>query len=73
MDVPGYCDGDYPDWLQEEMPGIMPDEILEKYGSYELTGNGAYYHIEVEHEEAICRDLRARGFDVIRRDDLYFC
>jgi|GEM_PF-1033033 hypothetical protein len=72
-DVPGYCDGIYPDWLQEEMPGTVPDEILNKYGSYEMTSNGAYFHIEPKYEEAICKDLRALGINVVRRDDLYFC
>jgi hypothetical protein len=34
--------------------------------------NGSYYHIEKKHEEAICKDLRALGFNVVRRGDLYF-
>ena len=72
-EVPGYCDGDYPDWLQQEMDFCLPEEILEKYATDEVTSlNGNYYHIEEEHEEAICRDLRAMGFKVIKREDLYF-
>lgn len=71
--VPGYCDGDYPDWLQQDMDSCVPEEILQKYAIYELTAlNGSYYHIEEEHEEAICQDLRARGINVVKRDDLFF-
>ena len=71
--VPGYCDGDYPDWLQQDMDYWLPEDILEKYATNEVTMlNGNYYHIDEGHEEAICRDLKALGFEVIRRDDLYF-
>jgi hypothetical protein len=72
-DVPGHCDGDYPDWLQAEMDSCVPDEILEQYAEHVGTMlNGPYYDIDVTHEEDICRDLRARGFNVIKREDLYF-
>ena len=71
--VPGYYDGDYPDWLQAEMDSCVPEDILEKYADYVGTMlNGAYYDIEMTHEEDICGDLRARGFNVIKREDLYF-
>jgi hypothetical protein len=72
-DVPGYCDGDYPAWLQQKVDECVPEEILDKYAeNLETTLNGNYYHIEGSDEEAICRDLRALGFQVIRREDLYF-
>ncbi len=71
--VPGYCDGDYPERLQEVTACCLPVDILEKYASLQRTTlNGDYYHIDEEHEEAICRDLRAIGFEVIKREDLYF-
>jgi hypothetical protein len=72
-DVPGYGDGDYPDSLQQEMEYCLPDEILHKYATRDWTTfNGDYYRIEIEHEEAVCKDLKALGFNVIRRDDIYF-
>ena len=72
-DVPGYCDGDYPYWLQAEMDRCLPDEILEKYAELtETMLNGDYYHIDADQEEDICRELRTSGFNVIKREDLYF-
>ena len=71
--IPQYYDGDYPDWLQQEMDVLLPEEILEKYGTMEQTMlNGDYLHIEKEHEKAICEDLEKLGYKIIKREDLTF-
>jgi hypothetical protein len=72
-DMPEYSDGDYPDWLQQEMDVLLPDEILGKYGTMEETMlNGDYIHIEKEHEETICQDLEKLGYKLVKREDLTF-
>src|SRR5262249_9079592 len=46
-EVPGYGDGDYPPWLQQEMESVLPAEVLEQFGKGEMTMlNGGYIHIE---------------------------
>ena len=71
--VPGFYDGDYPDWLQREMDVLLPEEISEKYGTMEQTMlNGDYLHIEKKREKAICRDLEKLGYKLVKREDLTF-
>jgi hypothetical protein len=63
--VPGYCDGDYPDWLQAEMHKILPVEILEEFAIRENSMlNGPYIHINAEHLSAITSRLENLGYVV---------
>jgi hypothetical protein len=71
--VPRYSDGDYPDWLQQEMAHVLPKSIVAKYGRIETTmHNGEFLQIDSEKESFIVCDLRAMGFVVVKRPDLYF-
>jgi hypothetical protein len=71
--VPGVSDGDYPPWLQAEMEMIIPQEILQEFGSLESTFvSGSYWEIPVACEHEIVAELRRRGYIVERRDDLDF-
>jgi hypothetical protein len=71
--VPRYSDGDYPDWLQQEMPRILPKAIAAKYGRIETTmHDGDYLEFNLQDESRIVNDLRAMGFVVVKRPDLYF-
>lgn len=61
----GYEDGDYPEWLQQYMTRVLPDEIIEKYATHEDTFlNGQYYHIDPIHLPEIKAKLEAMGFVV---------
>jgi hypothetical protein len=71
--IPAYCDGDYPDWLQQEMDAVLPEEILEEFAEGEDTMlNGPYYHIDPRHLPAIKARLEQLGYVVEDGTDLSF-
>jgi hypothetical protein len=71
--IPGYADGDYPEWLQSQMEQLLPADILAKFGERIATWfNGSYIHIDLSFEERLILALRKRGYEVHRRDDLFF-
>ena len=71
--VPGFCDGDYPPWLEQEMESLSPWEVIERFGRREQTSfNGSFYHLDPEHGEEIIRVLRQHGYVVEEADDLTF-
>ena len=61
--LPGFSDGDYPDWLMQRMPDILPKDILDKYAEISATihsGNRCF--IEEGNLENVRRELKDRGF-----------
>ena len=71
--IPGYGDGDYPEWLQTQMEHFLPADILAKFGEPVATMlNGDYIHIDPSSEKRFVLALRKRGYEVHRRDDLFF-
>jgi hypothetical protein len=71
--IPGYSDGDYPEWLQSQMEWLLPTDILAKFGEPVATRlNGDYVHIDPSSEKRFVLALRKRGYEVHRRDDLFF-
>ena len=71
--IPGYYDGDYPDWLQTQMEWILPKGIVKKYGTRVATRlNGSYFRIGADEGEEVAQALKRLGFKVERRDDLMF-
>lgn len=63
--IPAYCDGDYPAWLQQEMDAVLPTEILEEFATVEDTVlNGPYFHIDPKHLPAIKERLEQLGYIV---------
>jgi len=72
-DVPGWSDGDYPPWLQQEMGDILPREVLLRFGEYKTTVlNGGFWLIPEEHLQDICDVLRAQGWELCCAQDLNF-
>ncbi|MBK8907137.1 MAG: hypothetical protein IPM60_04310 [Rhodospirillales bacterium] len=72
-DLPGFCDGDYPPWLQAEMDLVLPRDLIHRFGKRETSFlNGSFYSIDPAHEEPLVRELRSRGYEVTRREDLSF-
>ena len=71
--VPGWREGSYPTWLQQEMAHVLPSQVLEKYGSLQSTWvNGAYWHIPASQEAEVVEALTALGFKLEKVDNLYF-
>jgi hypothetical protein len=71
--VPGYCDGDYPPWLAQEIHKHLPKEILRRFAKYESSVlNGPFYFIDTKHRDALVKELIDAGFTVEERKDLEF-
>jgi len=63
--VPGYCDGDYPAWLQQEMHEHVPAEILRRFATRQSTFlNGSYWHIDQERLAELIVVLEGLGYEV---------
>ena len=71
--LPGYCDGDYPDWLQTRAHEFVPRNLLEQFGWQEPSVlNGNYWCIDPENEAAIVLALGQIGIRAVKRQDLKF-
>ena len=68
--VPGYADGDYPEWLRQSQLDWMPRELIEKYAGEVSTTvlNGDVLDLPGHRAEEIAEDLRAMGHSVERTD-----
>jgi hypothetical protein len=63
--VPGYSDGDYPPWLQQEMFLVLPSEVIDAVASRTGTMlNGDYCHIQPERLQEALERLTALGFEL---------
>lgn len=72
-DVPGYADGDYPQWLQQSLETYLPDEVLGKIAKPVCTIlNGNYWRIRPSAKTELLRILREHGYEPIHRPDLKF-
>lgn len=61
--LPGFSDGDYPDWLMQRMLDILPEDILDKYAEINATiHSGNLCFIEEGNLENVRRELEDRGF-----------
>lgn len=72
-DVPGYCDGDWPPWLQKEILRVLPAPLVKKYAEASMTLiNGVYFHIRQEDLPELLRELESRGICATHEPDLEF-
>jgi hypothetical protein len=63
--VPGWSDGDYPPWLQQEMSALLPTSILEQFGTQQQTFiNGSYWHILPDRVSEMVQCLKEQGYYV---------
>lgn len=70
-ELPGYCDGDYPPWLQQEVDDVLPWEVIERFAEHEPTCiNGWYVRFDPDDLPAITEMLAAMRIDVVVRHDL---
>ena len=71
--VPGYTDGDYPTWLQQEMGDILPTSVLQQFGKRESTMlNGDFWFFSAADLPAIGAALEALGWELECAQDLEF-
>jgi hypothetical protein len=72
-DVPGFCDGDWPPWLQKEIHHVLPPPLVLKYAKASMTLiNGVYFHIRQEDLPGLLSELESRGIRAIHEPDLDF-
>ena len=52
---------------------LLPEDLLDSYADVTTTAfNGSYFHIEQDREREFVEQLRRRGFEVEKREDLMF-
>jgi hypothetical protein len=71
--LPGFSDGDYPPWLALELERNLPNAILKRFATHELSWvNGPFCRIDVKHCDAILKALADSRLTVQKREDLVF-
>jgi hypothetical protein len=68
--IPGYSDGDYPEWLQKTQLEWFPEDLTEKYGGEVASSmlNGPFLELPADRAEEIAEELRLRGHTVEKTD-----
>lgn len=68
--IPGYSDGDYPEWLQKTQLEWFPEDLAEKYGGEVASSmlNGPFLELPPDRAEEIAEELRLRGHTVEKTD-----
>lgn len=62
-DIPGFCDGDWPDWPQQEMLNWVPKVIQKTYGQrLDSTFNWPFLTFRTEDENAIVETFTELGY-----------
>lgn len=70
-DLPGWNDGDYPDWPQRRALQWMPTEIIDAIGDIaDSRLNGEFIQIATDKEEQLLALFKARGVRIERDDEL---
>lgn len=68
--IPGYGDGDWPEWLHQDALDWMPSDLIERYGSVEDSVlNGRMLEIDASVGDDVARELEGRGFSCARDDE----
>jgi hypothetical protein len=71
--IPGWSDGEYPAWLQQEMQDVLPKQVLSTYAKQVPTSvNGTYWHIPGAERANVVRSLAELGFTLDYLPDLAF-
>ncbi len=71
--IPGWTDGDFPPWLQPEMPGLIPTSLLERFGKQQATWlNGSFWWLPPESADSLCAELSALGWKTEHAPSLRF-
>lgn len=69
-EIPGYTEGDYPEWLRQVQLEWFPRDLIVKYGGAVgvTVHNGPVLDLPGDKAEQIAADLRALGHTVERSD-----
>jgi hypothetical protein len=71
--LPGWSDGDYPPWLQQEMSNLLPASVLSQFGERKSTFvNGSFWLIPEQNLPGICTALEALGWEIECAQELRF-
>lgn len=67
----GYGDGDWPEWLHQEMLGWIPGDLIAQFGSVqESVLNGPMAEIPADAGAAMAAELETHGFHCVHDDEL---
>ncbi len=70
-ELPGYAEGDWPEFAPTMMDKWLDEEIIEEYGGYvRPLMNADYPVIDFDNEERVVSLLEARGHVCTRDDDV---
>jgi hypothetical protein len=62
--VPGHDDGDWPDWVEQEMLDWLPDSIVKKFGEVKSTFlNGPFLLLDINRTSEIVAALEDLGYE----------
>lgn len=71
--VPGFADGDWPEWPKQLMLAWMPKPVIEQFGTAEATVfNGDFLSIDPKSESEVVAALESAGWSCIK-DELLVC
>lgn len=69
--VPGFVDGDWPEWPAQVMLEWMPKHVVEKFGRVDdSVVNGQFLSIDPKHEADIVAALEAEGWLCVKDEPL---
>lgn len=70
-DVPGFCDGDWPTWPEQEALKWIPHNIQERFGNRTSSVlNGTYLSLDTTRSNEIIEALQKAGYRCERDDTL---
>jgi hypothetical protein len=70
-DLPGYCDGLFPDWAEQRMLQWLPEKVTRRFGRVESSQHdGVFLMLSPADEAAIVDELEAAGHHC-RRDERF--
>lgn len=65
--VPGYADGDWPEWPKQLMLTWMPKPVIEQFGTAEASVfNGDFLSIDPKFEPEVVAALEAAGWSCVK-------
>lgn len=71
VDIPGFEDGDWPDWLAQGMLDWMPPGVVEGLGSVEASMvSGEMLFLEGNREDEVVMALERHGYSVRKDEEL---
>jgi hypothetical protein len=64
-------EGDWPRMVTERAMELLPEDLQDRFGKRHLTAhNGDFLEIPIDHESELVAELRERGYEVSRDDEL---